>query len=152
MEPGIVKPSLEACAREILDVAPLVMRGIRNELRKRGAKILSVPQFRTLGFISRHQGTSLSEVAEHIGLTLPAMSTLIDGLVARNYAVRKIDPDDRRRMTLTLSDTGQRMLQSAREGTQAHLARQLSKLQETDRRTIVAAMRILRGIFGEVET
>ena len=43
------------------------MRVIRGQLRKHGAKEMSVPHFRTLSYLNRHEGTSLSEVAEHIG-------------------------------------------------------------------------------------
>ena len=68
----------EQCAREILDTVPVVMRMIRKELRKRGARVLTVPQFRTLAFVNRRKGASLSEAAEHIGLTLPSVSTLVD--------------------------------------------------------------------------
>jgi len=111
--------------------------------------VLSVPQFRTLLFINRRKGTSLSEVAEHIGLTLPSMSTLIDGLVGRNLAVRRTDPDDRRRMTLTLTERGQASLQIAREATQAHLAEHLGHLTEQERKTIITAMQLLRSSVSE---
>ena len=144
----MVKPSPEGCAREVLETVPVAMRTIREHLRKHGARILSVPQFRTLLFLSRHRGTSLSDVAEHIGLTLPSMSTLIDGLVDRNYAVRRTDPGDRRRMTLTLTERGEATLQSARQATQAYLGEQLNRLTETDRKTIVTAMQILRRVFA----
>jgi DNA-binding MarR family transcriptional regulator len=58
---------------------------------------LSVPQFRALGFVHRHAGSSLSEVADHIGLTLPAMSRLIDGLVELQLMRRQSQSADRRR-------------------------------------------------------
>jgi DNA-binding MarR family transcriptional regulator len=148
----LVKPSPEGCAREVLEAVPLAMRAIREHLRKHGARILSVPQFRTLLFLSRHKGTSLSDVAEHIGLTLPSMSTLIDGLVDRNYAVRRTDPDDRRRMTLTLTERGETTLKSSRQATQTYLAEQLNRLPETDRKTIVTAMQILRQVFAGDKT
>ncbi len=148
----MVKPSPEGCAREILEAVPLAMRAIREHLRKHGARILSVPQFRTLLFLSRHRGTSLSDVAEHIGLTLPSMSTLIDGLVDRNYTVRRTDPHDRRRMTLTLTERGEATLQSSRQATQTYLAEQLNRLPETDRKTIVTAMQILRQVFAGDKT
>lgn len=147
-----MKPSPEGCAREVLEAVPLAMRAIREHLRKHGARILSVPQFRTLLFLSRHKGTSLSDVAEHIGLTLPSMSTLIDGLVDRNYAVRRTDPDDRRRMTLTLTERGETTLKSSRQATQTYLAEQLNRLPETDRKTIVTAMQILRQVFAGDKT
>jgi len=96
-----VQSSVEECAREILDDVPLAMRTIRTQLRKNGAIEISIPQFRTLVFINRRSGASLSDAAEHMGLTLPSMSAMIDGLVSRNLVMRRTDSQDRRRMTLT---------------------------------------------------
>jgi DNA-binding MarR family transcriptional regulator len=144
-----LKAPLEECAREVLDVVPLVMRGIRKQLRKHSARVLSIPQFRTLLFISRHKGASLSDVAEHIGLTLPSMSTLIDGLVTRDFVVRRTHHDDRRRMTLMLTERGETTLRSARQGTQAYLTERLSCFSETERGTVVRGMRILKQVFSK---
>jgi DNA-binding MarR family transcriptional regulator len=144
--------SIDDCAREVLEVVPVVMHAIRSELRKYGARELSVPQFRTLNFLSRHKGASLSEVADYIGLTLPSMSTLVDGLVIRNFAVRRTHPDDRRRMTLELTNRGQTTLRSARDATQDHLTELLESLSREDQNTVFESMRILRSIFAQRET
>jgi DNA-binding MarR family transcriptional regulator len=145
----MMRSSMDECAREVLEVVPLVMRAIRRDLREHGARELSVPQFRTLSFVSRNKGASLSEVAEHIGLTLPSMSTLIDGLVIRNFALRRTHPHDRRRMTLELTDRGQTTLRTAREATQDHLAQLIQHLSQEDRNTVAKSMRILKSVFGE---
>ena len=147
-----MQSSSEQCAREVLEVVPLVMRVIRGQFRKHGAPELSVPQFRTLHFLSQHRGASLSEVGEYIGLMLPSMSTLVDGLVTRKFAVRRTSPNDRRRMTLTLTERGQATLRSARGATQTYLAEQLSHLAQADRATIIKAMQALRPIFTEKVT
>jgi MarR family transcriptional regulator for hemolysin len=147
-----LQSSSEQCAREVLDVIPLVMRVIRGQFRKHGTLELSVPQFRALHFLSQHRGASLSEVAEYIGLMLPSMSTLVDGLVTRNFAVRRTSPNDRRRMTLTLTERGQATLRSARGATQTYLAEQLNHLAQADRVTIIKAMQALRPIFTEKAT
>jgi DNA-binding MarR family transcriptional regulator len=139
----------EDCAREILDAVPLAMRTIRTQLRKHSGSSLSVPQFRTLLFINRHNGTSISEVADHIGLSLPSMSTLVEGLVARSFVLRRVHEDDRRRMTLMLTERGDTALRSARSGAQSYLAEQLKPLSEGQRVTILRAMRILRRVFSE---
>jgi DNA-binding MarR family transcriptional regulator len=144
-----LESTLDVCAREVLDVVPLAMRVIRKQLREHGTQFLSVPQFRTLLFISRNRGASLSEVADHIGLTLPSMSTLVDGLVARNFVIRRTHQDDRRRMDLTLTERGENTLQSARKGTQEYLKGRLSRLSETERATVVQGMRITRLVFSE---
>jgi len=126
----------------------MVVRVIRGELRKYGAKEMSVPQFRTLGFVYRNEGASLSEVADHIGLTLPTMSMLVDGLVVRGLIDRREDPQDRRRITLALTNTGRTRHESARSATTANLEQKLRQISVSDRATITAAMRLLRDLFS----
>jgi len=118
-------------------------------LRKHGTQLLSVPQFRTLLFISRNRGASLSEVSDHIGLTLPSMSVLVDGLVLRNFVIRRTHQNDRRRMNLTLTERGETTLQSARKRTQEYLKEQLSRCSEAERGTVVRGMGTLRQVFSE---
>jgi len=139
----------DECAHEVLDVVPLAMRTIRKQLRAHGTQLLSVPQFRTLLFISANKGASLSEVADHIGLTLPSMSALVDGLVTRNFVIRSTHRHDRRRVDLTLTERGETTLRSARNGTQDYLKERFSRLSDTERGTIVRGMRILRQVFSE---
>src|SRR5437899_764488 len=110
----------EMAARELLDVAPAIVRAFRAEMRSHRLAELSVPQFRTMGYLNRHPGASLSAVADHIGLTLPTMSKLVDGLVARKFATRETHARDRRRVTLALTPRGRSTWQSARASTQAH--------------------------------
>ena len=143
-----VKSQLNECAHQILDVVPLVMRVIRRDLRQHGAFEVSVPQFRTLGFLFKHEGASLSDVAEHIGLGLPAMSVLVDGLVSRGLVKRRTDQDDRRRMTLMLTESGRARMISAREATVAHLENILRQLSAEDRSTILHAMELLKELVS----
>jgi MarR family transcriptional regulator for hemolysin len=139
--------SPEECAREVLEVVPLVMRAIRAEMRSHRGPDLSVPQFRVLIFLNRHEGASLSHVAGHVGLTLPSMSRMVDGLVARNLVTRQADADDRRRVALTLTTLGRTAMQSAYESTQGHLAERLAALAAPDRTTILKAMQALDSTF-----
>lgn len=123
------------------------MRVIRTQLRKHGAREVSVPQFRTLAYLNRNEGTSLSDVAEHIGLTLPSMSVLVDGLVSRGLIVRQTHPEDRRRMTLGLTERGRKKLRMAREATASYLEEKLGTLSGAERGTLIQAMQVLREVF-----
>jgi DNA-binding MarR family transcriptional regulator len=139
--------SPDICAQEVLDVVPVVMRSIRAELRRHRAADLSIPQFRTLAFIDRNVDTSLSDVAEHIGLTLPSMSKIVDGLVHRKFVTRQTSVTDRRRMTLALTARGLTALQASRAATRACLAEDLVVLNDRQREIVVQAMEILRPVF-----
>jgi len=147
MRADTIQPSIGVCTREVLDVVPLAMRAIRAQLRKHGAKEVSVPHFRTLAYLNRHEGTSLSDVAEHIGLSLPSMSALIDSLVMKGLVIRQTHPEDRRRMTLTLTERGRTTLRVAHEAAASYLEAKLGQLSATERATLIEAMQVLKRIF-----
>jgi DNA-binding MarR family transcriptional regulator len=140
--------SPEECAREMLEVVPMIMRAIRSQMRSHRKPDLSVPQFRTLNFVGRHQGASLSDVAEHIGLTRPSASKLIDGLVERGLVSRKGSLVDRRRVRLGLTNQGRVTLRAAWAASQADLASRVATLPPGEQARIEHAMRTLRPLFA----
>jgi DNA-binding MarR family transcriptional regulator len=140
--------SPEACALEILDVVPLVMRTLRAEMRRYRGPGLSVPHFRVLAFLSANTGASLSDVADHLGLRLPSMSTLVAGLVERGLVTRATSAVDRRRVTLALTSRGQSTLDAARQATLQRLAECLAPLPAHDRTMVVQGLEALRHIFA----
>ena len=68
-----------ASARELLEVAPPLMRVIRNQMRRQTLPKLTGPQFQAPAYLSQHAGGGLSKVAEQMRLRRPAMSVLIEG-------------------------------------------------------------------------
>jgi DNA-binding MarR family transcriptional regulator len=140
--------SPEACAALVLDVVPLAMRRIRTYMRAGRAADLSVPQFRALAFLNTHPGVTLSDVAEHVGLTLPAASRMIDGLVAHGYAERRLSSTSRRCVELRLSPSGEEMLQITVRHTENALAGLLAPLAAKERETVMAALATLRVAFA----
>ena len=143
--------NVEVCARELVEVVPVVMRSIRAAMRRYRAGDLSVPQFRTLLFIRRNPGASLSEIAEHLGLTPPSASAKIDGLVTRDLVKRRESKNDRRRIHLTLTAEGEALLARAGQETQAYLAERLAALSETEIDQVMRAMQSLRPVFTNGE-
>ena len=138
---------IEETAQHVLDVVPLVMRTIRAEFRGQHSRDLSVPQFRTLAFVRNNDGASLSSLASYIGLTLPSMSKLIDGLVQRGLVARNSDEIDRRKVCLKITGAGQKELASAYDHTQDFLVTKLSSLSKQDLTTIHGSMQILNDLF-----
>lgn len=142
-----MEATAQTCAHEILDVTPIIIQAIRFEMRSQRLTDLNVPQFRTLAYINRHPGASLSDAAEFIGLTLSSMSILVNGLVERGLVCRETSATDRRRVTLTLTATGKAMFDDVLERTQGRLAEMVAALSESQRAVIIEAMELLRPIF-----
>src|SRR5262249_54962201 len=93
--------------------------------------------------------TSVSAVAEHLGLSVAATSRLVDALVGRQLLERHTSPSDRRFVTLHLSPHGTTVLEGARHHAAEQLALALGELTDTDRVTIVSALSALRLTFAE---
>ena len=138
---------LNTCAQELMDTSPQIMQLIRVEMRRGRGSDISVPQFRSLTFIQRNPDSSLSNLAEHLGLTLPSVSKLVDGLVKQKLVIRQESEVDRRRLTLVLTQSGASIVNSSRAGAQANLVQKLSCLSEEELGTISKAMQLLRPVF-----
>ncbi|HZL36928.1 MAG TPA: MarR family transcriptional regulator [Tepidisphaeraceae bacterium] len=137
----------EPCAKRMMETVPLVMQFIRHQMRSLRVHGLSVPQLRTLYFINMHDEPSLSEAADWIGLSLPAMSRLVDGLVKKALATRTACPDDRRCVRLGLSSAGRAALDASWSGTRTRLAAEMAALNPRERGAVSEAMDILRVAF-----
>jgi MarR family transcriptional regulator for hemolysin len=138
---------VDEAAHQILESVPVVMRMIRTEFRGQRSSDLSVAQFRTLAYIKNNDGASLSNLAAHIGLTLPSMSKLIDGLVSRKFVARNSHQEDRRKICLQLTSTGRSELEAAYDHTQMFLVDTLSGLAKEDLNTVSRSMQILKDLF-----
>src|SRR3954470_3147439 len=144
-------PAEDVCARHLLDTVPLVMRVIRQHMRRHRSG-LPVPQFRTLCYVSSSEGTSLSAAADFIGLSLPAMSRLVDGLVEHRLMERRPCEDDRRHVRLSVTPAGESALTEARQLAQAGLSDAVTRMTPGQREAICKTMMVLRDVFtGEIE-
>ncbi|GAA6624057.1 MarR family winged helix-turn-helix transcriptional regulator [Scytonema sp. NUACC26] len=143
------KTTSQECAAKVMETIPLVMRAIRADMRAQGSTTLSVPQFRTLAFLDRNPGASLSDLAEHLGVTRATASATVERLVQRAYVHRNDHPQERRRIVLKLTEAGNHHLQQAREQTRTHIADLLKHLSEKQILQIEEGLILLKEVFEE---
>jgi DNA-binding MarR family transcriptional regulator len=117
-----------ACARQVLDAVPLLMREIRSEMRQSAPAALSLPSFRALIFTHANPSSSLTELAVHLGVTLPTASVAVDKLTARGLMLAPREGNGQRRRTLFLSAQGERVVRRAMEHTVKALGARLQSL------------------------
>lgn len=139
------------CSARLIEVVPQIMKRIRGELRSRTMPGLNVPQFRTLTYLRRHPDASLSNVANHLGLTPPTVSKMIQKLVDQGI-IKRNTSSDRRRVCLSLSEEGISALKKAREETLRQLAENLKTLSDEELGTLSAALDVLGRVFLRNET
>ncbi len=134
-------------AVQILDTAPLVMRTLRVQLRSGSTETLSIPQFHALLYVRGHPGTGLSELADHLGATLPTMSELVNRLVGAGMLDRSQNPAERRRIRLTLTGDGEAAVMASIDQARATLTELLTQLPAQDVDRMGESFAILRDLL-----
>ena len=81
---------------------------------------LSVPQYRILMFLDEGAAVA-SKLADHLAVSRPSVTAVVDGLVARGLVERRHDERDRRRVGHVLTTEGARLLEAADRAVDARL-------------------------------
>lgn len=133
-------------AKQILDVIPRTMRMLRTELRSYAKPELTVPQFRILVHLTEAPRNN-GQLAEIQGVSVAAMSRMVDGLVRRGLIERVGSTTDRRQIQLVLSDDGQRLCEKITTALQKSLSLRIAKLDKRPRQNLQTGLNILGEMF-----
>lgn len=137
----------DQCAAGLMEVVPAIMQFIRVEMRDQSSTLLSVPQFRVLAYLDQFPGASLSEVADHLGVTRATASAMTDRLVQRHFVNRVEHPEMRRQIRLTLTDSGSAYLKEIQLVTQDKIAALLKPLTSEQLCDVATGLITLRKVF-----
>ena len=100
-----------------------------------------------LAALARHdQGCRQGDFAAEMGVSPASMTRLVDILVTARWVLRRRDPSDARAFVLRLSDHGRSTLEGLRSEGTSRLSADIETLTDDERRTLAAAIPILRGI------
>lgn len=119
-EPVCAAPDPDAWHQSVV-MSPLLMaarstyvKAVRGALAVAGLDDLPPRGPFVLGAVANH-GSTLADAVAGLDITKQAASQLVDTLVMRGYLERAPDPDDRRRVTVTLTERGRAAAEQTRE-------------------------------------
>src|SRR2546423_5404654 len=102
---------------------------------------LSISQIRILHLLTREmENASLKALADAIGLSLPAVSRSIDGLVHRNLVTREENAEDRRLKTVRATSEAHELVDHLMELRLAGIAEFVSTLPDEERVDLARAL------------
>lgn len=135
-------------AKLLLDVIPPLMHQIRAEIRAVAKENLTVPQYRILSNI--HRGIChVGQIAEYQGVSQPAMSKMVDGLVKKGLIARAAHGSDRRQIVLHMTTQGVSLFQQVKKLARVRLAGRLKGIQPEDRLRLEEALFEIEKIFSK---
>jgi DNA-binding MarR family transcriptional regulator len=83
---------------------------------------------------------SVKEIATHLGLSLPAASRAVDGLIQRGWVTRRESAKDRRSRIVTLTDDGRAVVDRVLRARLKTLERFAEELTPEERSCLSAAL------------
>ncbi len=119
---------------------PVLLRLARELRRETETLGVTARQVTLLWLIKANPGLSLRELAAEERISAPALSGYVDRLERAGLIERVRDSDDRRRVGLTLTDEGARLLKRVRARRTSWLAERLRELEPDEIAAVEAAI------------
>jgi DNA-binding MarR family transcriptional regulator len=108
--------------------AELTTQSMGDVLQILQAANLSMPRLVALCYLRRQGAATITEISEHLNLTLGSTSQAIDQLVHSGMVERREDAHDRRHKLVTLTPSGTEIVARVRQARHIETARRLDDL------------------------
>ncbi|MGC9399211.1 MAG: MarR family winged helix-turn-helix transcriptional regulator [Anaerolineae bacterium] len=144
-------PTLLDAAHALIEGVPRLARLMRQDLRRHSAGLFTEPQFRVMAVLYREGEQCFSGLADYQGVSLPTMSKLIQGLEARDLVGRMRDPEDRRRVLLSLTEEGVKAYESLLRRTETHIVDWIQEMTPQQRAELVRSFETVLAMFEKVD-
>ena len=112
---------------------------------------VSARQTSILDHLDSVRPTMLSDLADHLGVTPATMSIAVGRLVDQGYVTRVLDPVDRRKVQLRLTDAGGRITAANSVLEPTLVADMLDQLSAKDRRDALRGLELLARAAGAAQ-
>ncbi len=135
---------------EAEELSHRLMRKIHQDLSKENVGVTG-SQYLVLKRLHENGNMTVSEVAEDLGVSLSAVTALVDRLCKAELANRRRDDKDRRLVWLEITALGKEKVEICDTSRRRVLHRYFSKLDDDDLSRLIEINEKLRQIFKEEE-
>jgi DNA-binding MarR family transcriptional regulator len=104
---------------------------------------LSMSQLGALFHVHRMGHSGVTDLGEHLGVSSPAASQMLDRLVEQGLILRTEDPSDRRAKQIVLTDEGLRVLRESMPARQQWLFELAGALSDPEKESVTEALALL---------
>jgi DNA-binding MarR family transcriptional regulator len=137
------KPAILALADELHSAAIHLLRAVRTEDRATG---IGPAQLSALSVLVFGGSMSLRRLADIEQVKPPTMVRIVQGLVGQQLAVSRADPSDARKLRISATRRGRRIMLRARAGRVQALAGMLAHRPAAERRVLREVVTILKSL------
>ncbi len=111
---------------------------------------VTLPQFRALVVLDRDEaGMNVGELARELRIQPSTATRLCDRLVRRRLARRRVNPDNRREVTILLTAAGRGLVAEVTRRRRREIGSIMAKVPASQRTAIIEALTAFREAAGE---
>ena len=101
--------------REIIFLIDDLMKNVTRNKLYFGETNLSLPDYRILRFIANTENCAMNKIAQHFSIPPSTATGILNKLEDRNYVIRKIDKNDRRKFIIEVTEKGMETIEKRDE-------------------------------------
>ncbi len=106
---------------------------------------MTIPQIKTLALLQNTNGSRMGVIANYLGTTLSACTSIIDRLIEKGLVERVAEPGDRRVVVCKLTRSGRRKMKGFWQVGSSKAEPVVDGLNDDQIATIVEAFELIRG-------
>jgi len=147
-----MKDDLTSDSRHLVDLlTTLLSSTFRQILWKQALELdLTYSQAQVLFHLARNQNSPMTDVARTFGITLPAVTQVVDRLESKRFVERTSSRRDRRQVLLTLTKAGQALVRDLEASQINGLTDVLQRLQPGERKEVMRGLgRLVSAARGD---
>jgi DNA-binding MarR family transcriptional regulator len=118
-------------------------RSIHAFLRHNRESDLSHSQIGALFRLYHHGASPINDLADHLGITMAAVSQLLNPLIDLDLIFRSTDPEDRRVKLITLTEKGKETVQKSIRSRTAWVGELAKQFSPQEKELIIPALDIM---------
>jgi EmrB/QacA subfamily drug resistance transporter len=141
-------PATPARVPERLDV--VVQRLAHSGLTGPRPRQATAGRFAALVILHASGPLRVGDLAARAGVALPTMSRIVDEIVRRGWAQRRVDQTDHRASVISITEAGEAILDAVRHDRTARLAAGLALLEPEEAAALLAALPALESLADRI--
>ncbi len=136
---------------ELLLLLPMFMGTVLEGGKFKTATGLNISEEKTLMYIYKHRGCTMTGYSERVGLARGSFTTVADSLEERGLVDRVFGSDDRRKCALVLTEKGENIAREINLGFKKHIAARLERLTEGELSRLKDALETIAAIMEKLK-
>jgi DNA-binding MarR family transcriptional regulator len=126
---------------QLLRLPSYLMLQLVREARRLARNDLRGPQVTVLAFLAEQEAVAQKRISDGVRMDPSDLVSVLDDLEGRGFAQRRRDDRDRRRFTVSITDTGRRALHERLETARVHEEELLAPLTSQERVELTTLLR-----------